>query len=306
MYGKVANSTYGKNNVKFLKVKRCKNNLQSHQVMECSVKVLLRGDFDASYTTGDNSMIIPTDTVKNTILIHARKYDTWPIEKFAANLALHFTSKYKQVSGLEIEIMQDRWVKYDIEKKENLHSFIHQGPEKRICFLDYEKKDGGNMYKLYGSIKDLSVLKSSGSMFYNYNICEYTSLKPTKDRILSTDIFATWNWDIQKLGTLESISSGKKDLMFDSVYQDVRDITLDIFGKENSVSVQATMFNMASAVLKKNSEINSVSYELPNKHYILFDFTWFNNLDNENELFYPSPDPSGLIKCRIERNEVKK
>lgn len=304
-YSYLADSTYGKDNVKFLKVKKSKTDPKVHEVMECNVQVLLKGDFEVSYTKADNTPIVPTDTVKNTILVHARKFDTWPIEKFAANLALHFTGKYAHVSGITVKIIQDRWIKYDVDNKESYHSFIHQGPEKKICFLDYDKKNGSSSYTLVTSIKDLTVLKSTGSMFYGYNVCEYTTLKPTTDRILSTDIFASLTWNSAKLGSLETLEAGKKDDIFNQYYASARDITLDIFAKENSPSVQATMHNMATAILKVAPEVEHVSYELPNKHYILFDLKWFKGLDNNNELFYPSPDPNGLIKCTVGRNQAK-
>ncbi|SCV04158.1 LAMI_0H13872g1_1 [Lachancea mirantina] len=303
-YSYLAESTYGKDNVKFLKVKKDKTNPKLHEIMEATVCVLLKGDFDVSYTEADNKPIVPTDTVKNTILIFAKKYDTFPTEKFAAKLALHFTSKYSHVSGLTIKIYQDRWVKYDVDGKESLHSFTHQGPEKKVTFLDWDKKNGPRNFVLTTAIKDLTVLKSTGSMFYGYNVCDYTTLKPATDRILSTDIFATWEWNPLKLGCLNSIASGSKDAIFNDTYHSARDITLDIFAKENSPSVQATMFNMATAILKKAPQVDFVSYELPNKHYFLFDFKW-KGLDNDNELFYPSPHPNGLIKCRVGRKQAK-
>lgn len=304
-YSELTETTYGKDNVKFLKVKKDKKNPKLQEVMEATVKVLLKGDFDVSYTKADNSPIVPTDTVKNTILLFAKQYDTWPTEKFAAKLALHFTSKYDHVSGVTIKIYEDRWVKYDVDGKPSLHSFVHQGPEKKITFLDYDKKDGPSKYALSSTIKDLTVLKSTNSMFYGYNKCDYTTLKPTTDRILSTDIFACWDWSCSKLGCLRSISDGKKDSIFNSVYAKARDITLDIFAKENSPSVQATMFNMATEILKQAPQVDYVTYELPNKHYFLFDFKWFKGLENDNELFYPSPHPNGLIKCKVGRNSSK-
>ncbi|AQZ10287.1 (ZYRO0G09482g) [Zygosaccharomyces parabailii] len=301
----LADSTYGKDNVKFLKVKKDPSNPKLQQVMEATVKVLLRGNFDVSYTEADNSPIVPTDTVKNTILILARQNDTWPTEKFAAKLALHFTGKYSHVSGVSIKIYQERWVKYDVDGRPSQHSFVHQGPEKKIVELEYDKVNGPTHYKLSTSIKDLTVLKSTNSMFYDYNVCEYTTLKPTTDRVLSTDIFAVWDWSASKLGPLTAIAAGASDLVFDKVFNDARDITLDIFAKENSVSVQATMYNMGVAILAKAPQVEYVSYELPNKHYILFDLKWFQGLSNDNELFYPSPHPNGLIRCKVGRKTSK-
>ncbi|SCU98254.1 LADA_0H11650g1_1 [Lachancea dasiensis] len=304
-YSYLADSTYGKDNVKFLKVKKDKQNQKVHEIMEATVCVLLKGDFDVSYTEANNAPIVPTDTVKNTILILAKKYDTFPLEKFAARLALHFTSKYAHVSGLTVKITQDRWAKYNVDGKPAHHSFVHQGPEKKIICLDYDKKNGPSKYSLSTSIKDLTVLKSTNSMFYGYNVCDYTTLKPTNDRVLSTDVFATVDWCPKRLGCLNSISSGSKDEIFNHTYLTARDITLDTFAKENSPSVQATMYNMATAILKAAPQVAFVNYELPNKHYFLFDLKWFEGLENDNELFYPSPHPNGLIRCKVGRNQAK-
>lgn len=186
----LADSIYGKDNVKFLKVKKDASNPKLQQIMEATVKVLLKGNFDVSYTEADNSPIVPTDTVKNTILILAKTNDTWPSEKFASTLALHFTTKYAHVSGVSIQIYQERWVKFNVDGAPSQHSFVHQGPEKKIVELDYDKVPGPAQYKLSTSIKDLTVLKSTNSMFYGYNVCDYTTLKPTEDRVLSTDIYS--------------------------------------------------------------------------------------------------------------------
>lgn len=301
----LADSTYGKDNVKFLKVKKDPSNPKLQQIMEATVKVLLRGTFDVSYTEADNAPIIPTDSIKNTILIMAKTNDTWPSEKFAAKLALHFTSKYSHVSGVSIKMYHDRWVKFNVDGNQSLHSFVHQGPEKKIVELEYDRVPGPAQYKLSTSIKDLTVLKSTNSMFYGFNVCEYTTLKPTTDRVLSTDVYAKWDWSSSKLGSLHTLAKGTCDDVFDKVFDEARAVTLDIFAKENSASVQASMYNMGAAILAKAPQLEYVSYELPNKHYFLFDLKWFKGLENDNELFYPSPHPNGLIRCKVGRKTSK-
>ncbi|CAI5756821.1 unnamed protein product [Candida verbasci] len=290
-------SSYGKANVKFLKVKKDPSNPLIQDVLEANVQVLLKGKFDESYTKADNSSIVPTDTVKNTILVEAKNNNVWPIESFAAHLAKHFTSKYSQVEGIEITIIQALWNKIKLNGKSHEHSFKHEGPETRRTQLTYDKLS--KKLSLVSSIKDLTVLKSTGSMFYGYNVCDYTTLQPTKDRILSTDVDASWSYKVSNLD--EIISNGA---LFDKTYKSARDITLELFCKENSPSVQATMYNMGEKIIDENKEVENVTYILPNKHYILFNFEWKGIKDNK-ELFYPSPDPNGLIKCTIGREKAK-
>lgn len=296
-------SSYGKTNVKFLKVKKNPLNPTEQEVLEANVQVLLIGGFDKSYTHADNSSIVPTDTVKNTILVEAKNTNVWPIERFAAHLAKHFTSKYSHVEGIEISIIQSIWSKYEVNGKLHPHSFTYGGPETKRISLKYTKAD--KKLSLSSSIKDLKVLKSTGSMFYGYNVCDYTTLKPTTDRILSTDVSSTWTYEPKHIPTLDAIIAQADKGLFDTAYEKARYTTLELFALENSASVQATMYNMSKKILQLVPEIKDVSYELPNIHYILFNLEWKGIKDN-SELFYPSSDPNGLIRSTVGRNEKSK
>ncbi|RCK67196.1 Uricase [Candida viswanathii] len=263
MQSELYSSTYGKANVKFLKVKKDPSNPTVQDVLEANVQVLLRGQFDESYTKADNSSI-------NT--------DVWPIEKFAAHLAKHFTTKYAHVEGIEVTIVQSKWTKIQLNGKDHAHSFRYDGPETRRTFLNYDKLT--KKLQLTSSIKDLTVLKSTGSMFYGYNVCDYTTLQPTKDRILSTDVDASWTFDPSQISTLDDVL--RQTGLFDKAYTAARDVTLELFYQE----------------------VGTVTYILPNKHYILFNLEWKGIKDNK-ELFYPSSDPNGLIKCTVGRKGDK-
>lgn len=292
-------SSYGKGNVKFLKVRKDKSNPNIQDVLEANCQVLLKGNFDVSYTDADNSPVVPTDTVKNTILVEAKKTNVWPIERFAAHLAQHFTSKYSHVSGVEVTIIQARWSKFEVQGKLHDHSFRNEGPECKKVFLEYSKNGKLN---LTSSIKDLTVLKSTGSMFYGYHQCDYTTLKPTTDRILSTDVDATWKYSLKQLGDIFKLAD---EGVFDTTFDAARRITLDLFALENSPSVQATMYKMAGEILAEAPTVELVTYLLPNKHYILFNLEW-KGIEGNDELFYPSPDPNGLIKCTVGRKGAPK
>lgn len=298
MQSQLLDTSYGKANVKFLKVKKNPANPQEQEVLEANCQVLLRGNFDVSYTAADNSPVVPTDTVKNTILVEAKKTNVWPIERFAAHLAKHFTSKYSHVDGVEITIVQSKWAKFKVNGKLHDHSFRYDGPETRRTFLTYSKLS--KKLSITSSIKDLTVLKSTGSMFYGYHQCDYTTLKPTEDRILSTDVDAQWVYDPKSIKTLDDVFKKADQGLFDNSYDSARNVTLELFALENSASVQATMYNMSHKILESVPEIEKVTYVLPNKHYILYNLEW-KGIKNNDDLFYPSPDPNGLIKCTVGR-----
>ena len=62
--GTISHHSYGKSRVRLTKVTR---HADHHDLMEVAVDVLLEGDFEASYLTGDNRKVIPTDTMRNTV-----------------------------------------------------------------------------------------------------------------------------------------------------------------------------------------------------------------------------------------------
>src|SRR4051812_13305466 len=84
---KLSNNSYGKSQVRLTKVTRGE---KQHELKELSVAIELEGDFARSYTHGDNSLIVATDTMKNTVYALARSHPIIDIENFGKTLASHF------------------------------------------------------------------------------------------------------------------------------------------------------------------------------------------------------------------------
>ena len=83
---------YGKDRVRVLRVRRGANGIQSVHEVEASVS--LEGDFAGAYLSDDNSQVVPTDTMKNTVHVLAHQHLGDVIEDFALVLARHFLRKY--------------------------------------------------------------------------------------------------------------------------------------------------------------------------------------------------------------------
>ena len=100
------NHQYGKSRVRVLKVLR---DGPTHTVKELTVSVRLSGDFLASYTSGDNDLVILTDTMKNTVNVLAKDLLGPETERFAAALAQHFLKQYPQVERASVETSEQVW-----------------------------------------------------------------------------------------------------------------------------------------------------------------------------------------------------
>lgn len=289
---------YGKDNVRLYKVHKEADGTQS--VVEMTVCTLLEGDIETSYTEADNSVVVATDTQKQTIYVLAKQNPVTPPELFASILGNHFISTYKHIHAAHISITVHRWTRMEVDGKPHPHSFLRDGEEKRT--VEAVAREGQGI-QIKSGIKGLLVLKSTGSAFYGFHRDEYTRLPEVWDRILSTEVESTWHW--KSFSDLESV---RKDVpKFDKAWEDARKITLETFAKEESPSVQNTMYKMADQILAGTPDVQAVDYRLPNKHYFEVDLSWFNGLKNtgkDAEVYAPQTDPNGLIECTVTRKGV--
>src|SRR4051794_39649962 len=97
----VTAARYGKDNVRVYKVHRDEAT-KTHTVVEMTVCVLLEGEIETSYTQADNSVVVATDTMKNTTYIMAKKNPVTPPELFASILGTHFVETYKHIKTANI------------------------------------------------------------------------------------------------------------------------------------------------------------------------------------------------------------
>jgi urate oxidase len=103
---RLGENRYGKSRVRLSRVTR---DAYHHDFDEWTVQVLLEGDFEASFTAADNSKVLPTDTMKNTVYYIARQSKAANIEEFAQELGDYFLSNNRQVSKATIEVEQNAW-----------------------------------------------------------------------------------------------------------------------------------------------------------------------------------------------------
>jgi len=98
---RLGENRYGKSRVRLVRVKRAGDR---HDLDEWTVEVLLGGDFSSCFAEGDNSKILPTDTMKNTVYSLARTSSARCIEDFAKELTAFFVNRNPQVTSAEVNI----------------------------------------------------------------------------------------------------------------------------------------------------------------------------------------------------------
>ncbi len=265
--------TYGKSRVRLIKLAR---HADRHDLKEITFQILFQGDFKSCYETGDNSKILPTDTIKNTVYVLARKHDIVSIEEFGERLIEHFLANNAQVTNVRVEMTEHLW-------SHIAPAAFTRESQKRTAVVS----GGRNGLTIEAGIDDLTILKSSGSAFEGYIKDPYTTLKETKDRIFATAVRATWRY-------------ASTNLDFNAVWQGVRQVILDTFAAHDSLSVQHTLHALGRQVLAMFPDIAEILLTMPNKHALLVDLSPF-GMDNPNEVFLPIDEPSGYIEATLAR-----
>ena len=273
-------NAYGKNAINLSKIIRHPDRQEIRQI---SVNVSLEGEFETVHTVGDNSQVLPTDTMKNTVYALAKDQFVASIEEFGISLAEHFLINNPQVSAVTIDLTEYCWQRMRFDGVAHPHSFLNGGSEKHTACI-VQNRQG---LLLSAGIKDLLILKTTDSGFENYIKDQYTTLKETADRIFSTECTVSWNY--------ESVPAEPEEL-----YSAVRENLLLSFATHKSLSVQHTLYAMGENVLKAFPRIKEISLRMPNKHHILFNLAPF-GMDNNNEVFIATDEPYGYITGTISR-----
>ncbi|OAA57251.1 uricase [Cordyceps fumosorosea ARSEF 2679] len=288
---------YGKDNVRLFKAHRDPKT-GVHSITETVVCVLLEGDIETSYTRADNSVVVATDSMKNTVFILAKQHPVTPPELFAATVGAHFVDTYAHIHVANVRIVTTRWARMQVDGRPHPHSFVKEGEEKRTVTARVSRRGG---LAINSGIADLTVLKSTGSAFHGFVRDEFTTLPETWDRIMSTDVDASWDWKV--FPDLAAVRAAAP--RFDAAHEAARAITFKRFADDNSASVQATMYKMSEDILAAVPEVNKVYYSLPNKHYFELDLSWHKGIKNtgkDAEVYVPQSNPNGLIKVEVSRD----
>ena len=277
----LSQDSYGKSGVRLTKVTR-RGDL--HEFKELNVNVLLHGEFKQCYTHGDNSSIVPTDTMKNTVYAIARQHDLASIESYAKTLAAHFIQNFSHVAAAEVSVAESLWNRIDINGKPHDHAFLGGNTETRTCRAKVSRESTA----LQGGISGMTVLKTTRSGFVGYIKDKYTTLKETTDRIFATAVDATWNYR-------------NRAADFNGAYDSIRTAMIKVFAEHDSLAVQQTLYAMGEAALATCAEIDEINLTMPNQHRLLVNLQPL-GLDNPNEIFVPTSEPYGLIAGTIRRD----
>src|SRR5579859_5594341 len=130
---------YGKSRVRLSRITRT---CDKHEFDEWIVRILLEGEFDSSFTDADNSRILPTDTMKNTVYSVARDSKAATIEEFAMELGDYLLTNNPQVATAIIEIEEKSWQRLHTSGRPEETTFKMGGPENQTVHAQRNRGTG--------------------------------------------------------------------------------------------------------------------------------------------------------------------
>jgi urate oxidase len=214
-------------------------------VFGANVKLLVYGDaFWETYTTGDNTGLVATDSMKNFIQRETMNFTGDTLEGLCYFLAEKFMRKYPQVEGAQISAAE---IPYEPVAGSSV-AFAPTGPSRATSVLELARE--GETLRTVESrsgIEGFRLLRLKGSAFAGFVRDEYTTLPDIKDRPLHMWLDLDWT------------GAGS------TVTPEVRKIVEGVFAGFESGSIQQIIYQIGQKMLADIPSIDEIRLEANNR-----------------------------------------
>ena len=270
---------YGKGDVVVYSLHRTgKTGAGKSPVLGASVLMLLYGDaFWQTYTTGDNTGLIATDSMKNFIQRETMNFDGFDLEGLCRFLAEKFLGKYSQVEGLQVSAEEIPYASID-----GTLAFVPAGPERGLARVELTRQ---GMLDATSGLKGFKLLRLGGSAFAGFVRDEYTTLPDLKNRPLHMWLDLEWNYTTPEAAFADGAVTNR-----------VREIVKDVFATFESGSIQQVIHRIATKLLAEVASVAEVRLEANNR-------TWDTIAEHGDELgvYTDARPPYGVLGLTLRR-----
>lgn len=279
----LGHNQYGKAEVHVVRVYRDGGREAEHDLVDYVVSVSHQGDFTDAHVTGDQAQVLTTDATKNTVNAYAKSHGeaARQPESFALALARHFVDDVEQITTCRVKVEAYGWTR----AHGTPHAFVRDKTYVRTATVTATAQGAS----VVSGLRDLTVLKTTDSEFHGFYTDGYTTLQPTDDRVMATDVTAQWRH------TGEQADWGAS-------FTRVRDAITQAFADSYSYALQQTIWQMGTAVLDAEPSVAEIRFSCPNNHHFVLDLSPF-GLQNDREVHHADDRPYGLIEATIQRDE---
>lgn len=228
---------------------------RSNALVASLVTVEVFGDnFLPSYTEGDNSKVVATDSMKNLILRESGSWEGATLESLLHHLGGHLLRDYPQMEALR---MEGEEIRFDPAGPRG--SLLTRVPgDRTTAAMRLER--GGHGIAIAGleaGREGMALLKLSGSSFTAFVRDDYTTLAERRDRPLYIALDVAWRYDEPEHAL------GAEPGRYVAAEQ-VRDVCAAVFEEFVSESIQHLVNAMGERVLERFAGLVEVSFAARN------------------------------------------
>jgi urate oxidase len=212
-------------------------------VFGAAVTMLLFGDaFWPTYSTGDNTGLVATDSMKNFIQRETMHFEGADLESFCRFLAEKFLRTYPQTEGIQVSAREIPYAAIGGGKT----AFTPGGPDRAVAAI--EMRQGGQTVEVRAGIHGFKLLRLGGSAFTGFVRDQYTTLPEIRNRPLHMWL------DVEWLCATPAVLGAC-----------VRRLVHRVFNEFESGSIQQVIYRMGNAMLAEMPELAEVRLEANNR-----------------------------------------
>ena len=241
---------YGKGDVPVYRLYRDGNGPAGQSaVFGANVTILIYGEaFWPTYTAGDNTNLIATDSMKNFVQRETMNFAGGDPESYCFFLAEKFLTKYAQAEGVQITAEEVPWLAVGERKGV---SFAPAGPDRAWARLELTRSA---TVEARSGIRGFRLLRVSGSSFRGFVRDEYTTLPDIANRPLHMWLDLDWTYT----DTTTAYSSG-------AITHAVRGLVTGVFDGFTSGSIQEIIYQIGTKILATTPSVAEVRLEAQNR-----------------------------------------
>ena len=270
---------YGKADVSAYRLHRAGNAPGGQSpVFGANVTMLLYGDaFWPTYTTGDNSGLVATDSMKNFIQRETLHFTGEALEPYCRFLAEKFMSTYPHTEGIQVSAEE---IPYSAIAGGNV-AFAPAGPDRATATVELTQR---GVVDAQSGIRGFKLLRLGGSAFYGFVRDQFTTLPDIHNRPLHMWLDLDWRYTDAAAASQGGLSP------------QVRRLVHDVFHGFESGSIQQVIYQIGTRLLQELPSISEVNLEANNR-------TWDTVAEQGEQLgvFTEARPPYGVLGLSLKR-----
>lgn len=252
---------------------------------------VLGENFLPAYIAGDNTNVVPTDTMKNFVYAVALEYDGTALEGFLDQLGRRFLATYPHMEHVRLRAQELPF----LPCPDSTVLFRRSNDDFAVAELELRSRSGQTEIVAHRcGREELQLIKTTGSSFARFPRDAYTTLPEREDRPLFIHLNVYWKY--RKTPIHVFTPDPDRTQYVDAV--EVRLLVQAIFHEFVSKSIQHLVYEMGQRLLKRFPQLAEVSFEAQNR---LWDAALASQTDPKVKV-YCDPRPSyGRIGLTLHR-----